>query len=101
MYANKIYEVFKNEPEKAQVLYEFEDKIERYLEISSFSATKQDVELAKKELEFQIKQLESNTLIKFKEIDGKVEIIKKDLEGKIETTKKNWKSKLKKFALLY
>lgn len=96
MYASKLYEVFKNEPEKAQVLYEFAAKIERSLEIFSLSATKQDLELAKKELEFQIKQLESNTLLKFKEVDAKIEITKKELEGKIETTKKELEIKIEK-----
>ena len=93
-FATRIFQAFKDEPEKAEVLFEFAEFVEKTYDRLNNVATKDDVELAKKEIELQIKQLESNTNLKLKELEGKIETTKKELEGKIETTKKELEYKI-------
>jgi hypothetical protein len=93
-FAIKIFNAFKDEPQKAEVLFEFVEFVEKFHSNLHNVATKDDIELAKKQLELQIKQLESNTLLKLKELEGKIETTKIELEGKIETTKKELEGKI-------
>jgi hypothetical protein len=86
-FATKIYQAFKDEPQKAEILFEFAEFVEKSHGNLQNLSTKDDLELAKKQLEFQIKQLESNTLLKLKELEGKIETTKKELELKIEQTR--------------
>ncbi|MFN3604429.1 MAG: hypothetical protein ACK4UJ_06945 [Leptonema sp. (in: bacteria)] len=86
-FATKIYEAFKNEPEKAKILSEFAEAMEKSLEISSKVATKDDLEKTKLELQYQIKSLDAKVEIKLKELEGKIETTRAELELKIEKTK--------------
>jgi hypothetical protein len=93
-FATKIYQAFKDEPQKAEILFEFAEFVEKSHGNLQNLSTKDDLELAKKQLEFQIKQLEANTNLKLKELEGKIETTKIELEGKIETTKKELELKI-------
>jgi glycine cleavage system regulatory protein len=86
-FATKIYQAFKDEPQKAEILFEFAEFVEKSHGNLQNLSTKDDLELAKKQLEFQIKQLEANTNLKLKELEGKIETTKKELELKIEQTR--------------
>ncbi|MFN3605416.1 MAG: hypothetical protein ACK4UJ_11975 [Leptonema sp. (in: bacteria)] len=102
-FATRLYEAFKDEPEKAKVLLEFAEAVERSFEIFPKLATKDDVEKTKLELEYQIKKiqfrikvLEGKFEARFKEIEGKIETTKKELEGKIEVVRSELELKIEK-----